>query len=71
MNEQLRIRELKALAKTTNHYIDPTKPSWRELLTDPDMYAVVAFCLIGILLALNLMLRFPDMGAVIAQYNQF
>jgi hypothetical protein len=37
----------------------------------PDLLAVVAFCLVGLLLALNLILRFPDFGAVIEQYNQF
>jgi hypothetical protein len=33
--------------------------------------AVVALCIIAFLLALNLILRFPDFGAVIEQYNQF
>jgi hypothetical protein len=37
----------------------------------PDLLAIVAFCLIGLLLALNMILRFPDLGAVIEQYNQF
>jgi hypothetical protein len=37
----------------------------------PDALAVVAFCLIGLLLALNLILRFPEMGAVLEQCNQF
>ena len=37
----------------------------------PDQPAGVAIYLIVILTALNLMLRFPDLGAVIAQYNQF
>jgi hypothetical protein len=31
----------------------------------------VAFSLIGLLAALNLMFRFPELGALIAQYNQF
>ncbi len=37
----------------------------------PALPAAVAIFLIVILTALNLMLRFPDLGAVIAQYNQF
>jgi hypothetical protein len=62
----------------------PTKPTgrpagigttaWHQTVAaimTPDLLAVVAFCLIGILLALNLILRFPDFGAVIEQYNQF
>jgi hypothetical protein len=37
----------------------------------PDLLSVVAFCLIGSLLTLIMMFRFPDLGAVIEQYNQF
>ena len=47
---------------------------WSGLVTviaNPNLLAVVAFCLIGLLLSLNLILRFPDFGAVIEQYNQF
>jgi hypothetical protein len=40
-------------------------------LANPDLLAVLAFCLIGLLVALNLILRFPAFGAVIEQYNQF
>lgn len=36
-----------------------------------DWQLVVAFSLIGLLAALNLMFRFPELGALIAQYNQF
>jgi hypothetical protein len=39
--------------------------------TKSDSLAVVPLCLIAFLLALNLILRFPDFGAVIEQYNQF
>jgi hypothetical protein len=41
--------------------------SWLE----PDLNAVVLFCAIGFLAILNFILRFPDLGAIIAQYNQF
>jgi hypothetical protein len=47
---------------------------WQQIyatLTDSDLPTIVAFGLIGLLVALNLILRFPGMGAVIAQYNQF
>jgi hypothetical protein len=40
-------------------------------IENPDFVAVVAFCLIGLLVAFNLILRFPVFGAVIEQYNQF
>jgi hypothetical protein len=36
-----------------------------------DFWAVVMFSTIGVLVLLNLMLRFPDLGAMVAQYNQF
>jgi hypothetical protein len=32
---------------------------------------IVAFCLLGLLLTLSFILRFPDLGAVIEQYNRF
>jgi esterase/lipase superfamily enzyme len=32
---------------------------------------IVTFCLLGLLVALNLIVRFPDFGTVIAEYNQF
>jgi hypothetical protein len=36
-----------------------------------EFLTLVAFCLLGSLAVLNLMVRFPDFGAVIAEYNQF
>ncbi|MFY9836536.1 MAG: hypothetical protein WAK55_08705 [Xanthobacteraceae bacterium] len=38
---------------------------------DPDLIAIVQFCAIGLLITLISMLSFPDLGAIIAQYNQF
>jgi hypothetical protein len=38
---------------------------------DSDLIATVQFCAIGPLLMLIVMLSFPDLGALIAQYNQF
>jgi hypothetical protein len=32
---------------------------------------IVAFCLTGLLIALSVIQRFPDFGAVIEQFNQF
>jgi hypothetical protein len=40
----------------------PTKAGW---------WPVVAFSLIGLLVTLNMILHFPEWGALIAQYNQF
>lgn len=44
---------------------------FKERAAGPDFQLVLAFSLIGLLIALNLMFRFPDYGALIAQYNQF
>jgi hypothetical protein len=74
MNERSRIRELQALLEVKTKYIHPANESWHrtyEALTNPDVQSIVAFCLIGLLLTLNVMFRFPDLGALIAQYNQF
>jgi hypothetical protein len=52
----------------------PTPGFWHrltELSADRDLQLILAFSLIGLLTALNLMFRFPEFGAVIAQYNQF
>jgi hypothetical protein len=40
-------------------------------LIDADLIAIVQFCLIGLLVTLVVMFWFPDLGALIAQYNQF
>jgi hypothetical protein len=50
---------------------DGRRPWFVAVLANPDLLAVLAFCFIGLLVALNLILRFPDLGAVIVQYNQF
>jgi hypothetical protein len=41
------------------------------LVADPDLVPIVAFCAVGLLMALNMMLWFPNIGAVIAQSNLF
>lgn len=38
---------------------------------DQDRLTIVSLCIIMVLTALNVMLRFPELGAVIASYNQF
>jgi hypothetical protein len=42
-----------------------------EGFANTDLPAMLAFFLIGLLLALYLVLRFPELGALVAQYNQF
>ena len=58
----------------------PEKPSLRKDLAASSVVAgvsahshlhtVIALCLIVLLLVVNAILRFPDLGAIIAQYNQ-
>ena len=36
-----------------------------------DLIAVMLFCAIGLLIALNLILRVPDAGLLVEQYNVF
>jgi hypothetical protein len=38
---------------------------------EPDLIAIVQFCAIGLLVTLIAMLSFPNLGAIIEQYNQF
>jgi hypothetical protein len=45
--------------------------SWLSAAKNSDLAAVAIFCTIGLLVIFNVMLRFPDFGAIIAQYNQF
>lgn len=44
---------------------------FKDFVTRGDFQLVLAFSLIGLLITLNLIFRYPDLGAVIAQYNQF
>lgn len=44
---------------------------FKERAASSDFQLALAFSLIGLLIALNLMFRFPEYGAIIAQYNQF
>jgi hypothetical protein len=50
----------------------PAKHGSREVETSgSNLHVVVAVCVIGFLLMIYCILRFPEFGAVIAQYNQF
>jgi hypothetical protein len=51
----------------SRHGNRPTMPAEME----HELLTITAFCLFGWLVMLNLIIRFPDLGAVIAAYNQF
>ncbi len=51
-----------------------TETRWNQLIaamTDPELTVIVISCTIALLITINLILRFPNFGAVIEQYNQF
>jgi hypothetical protein len=39
--------------------------------SEPDLTTIVAFCAIGLLITINVILRFPDLGILIETYNKF
>jgi hypothetical protein len=68
------IRKLQTLEKSKGHNVNEAPSRWSEffaIFTNPDLPMIVAFCLLGLLLTFGLILRYPDFGAVIEQYNQF
>jgi hypothetical protein len=74
MSQSPVIRKLQTLEKSKGHNVNEARSRWSEFLaifSNPDLPMVIAFCLLGLLLTLTLILRFPDLGAVIEQYNQF
>src|ERR1700722_19892074 len=74
MSQSPVVRKLQTLEKSKGHHVDEAPSQWPEFLaifSDPDLPMIIAFCLLGLLLTLSLMLRFPDLRAVIEQYKQF
>ena len=50
------------------------KATWNRVivvLSDPVLVAISVFCLIGLLVTLNLIIRFPDFTAVSEQFQQY
>jgi hypothetical protein len=60
---------------TARSYARQTEGAQRSwviaVLTNRDFQAVAVFSLIGMLAVIDAVLRFPDFGAVMAQYAQF
>ena len=74
MSQSPVVRKLQTLEKSNSRNVNEAPSQWREFLaifSNSDLPMIIAFCLLGLLLTLSLMLRFPDLGAVIEQYNQF
>ena len=55
----------------TDQAMTTASSSQSKTSTVREWWPVGAFSLIGLLVTLNVILHFPEWGAVIAQYNQF
>ena len=67
-------RELQPLTKPAGQLTKLPEAAWHQVLaetTDPDFIIIAAFCTIGLLITINVILRFPDFGASAERYNQF
>jgi hypothetical protein len=42
-----------------------------DRIISDNLATVLGFCAVGLLITINVMLRFPDLGALIERYNQF
>jgi hypothetical protein len=74
MSQSPVIRKLQTLEDSKGHIVNETASrcaAFFAIFSNPDLPTIVAFCLLGLLLTLNFILRFPDLGAVIEQYNRF
>jgi hypothetical protein len=67
-------RELQPLTRPGNRRIKSAETVWHRFvatITNPDLLTIIAICAIGLLITINVILRFPDLGALIERYNQF
>ena len=72
--KHLLTREFEPTAKPEDRRFKTLQMTWDRIVaatTNPDLIAVMLFCAIGLLIALNLILRFPDAGLLVEQYNVF
>jgi esterase/lipase superfamily enzyme len=66
--------EIQSFPSSANRRISAVRTAWRWFsgaFADPNLSTVVVFCAIGLLAAINLILRFPDVSTVIMEYNLF
>jgi|HubBroStandDraft_5_1064220.scaffolds.fasta_scaffold1152379_2 hypothetical protein len=55
----------------TEQTIARSAPTFWQKTIGSNWWPVVAFSVVGLLLMLDVMLRFPEWGAIIVQVNQF
>ncbi len=66
--------ELPAVAARTYAPATAAGTAWSRFIvaiSNRDLHFVVAFCAIGLLLVINVILRYPDFGAIFAQAASF
>jgi hypothetical protein len=59
---------------TKHRSLHSAETSWDRFIAainNTEMLVIIAICALGLLITLNFILRFPDFGAVIEQYNRF
>jgi hypothetical protein len=61
----------KPISRRPTQITETARSQLITVITDLNLQAVVALCLINFLPTLYFILRFPDLGALIEQYNQF
>ena len=74
MSQSPVIRKLQTLEKSKGQNVHDAPSRWSEFLaifSNSNLPMVIVFCLLGLLLSLSFILRFPDLGALIEQYNKF
>jgi hypothetical protein len=65
-------RDLQPLQRSKAAQPIPTgRNRFMEAISSSDLPVIIAICLVGLLLMLNFMKQYPDVGAVIQQYNLF
>jgi esterase/lipase superfamily enzyme len=66
--------DIQAVPKSVYRRVGMVGTTCRQLagtFVNSNFGAVVAFCSIGLLIAINLILRFPDVSTLIMEYNLF
>ena len=69
--KQLRKRELEPTIKPEDRR--SKTPQMRDqivaAITNPNLFAIILFFVVGCLIAVNLMVRFPDLGQTVEAFN--
>ena len=66
--------ELPTIKARTHTRASPVATGWSRfvaVISDPELQTIAAFSLIGVLIMLNVALRFPEFGQTFAELAQF